>query len=164
MIEIRPADDRDRHGIAELIRAWRPETSEWYATGIGNTSVGSYVATVDGKVVGWIDGHHDSDAWGHARAHAEHPVSWKCSYVIDMFVAPASRRAGVGRGLLEAFAEEGSRLGNTLVLLTPRESEDMQDAGAFFRSCGFEPVESAAEYEGRGPWLMGRSLDPADAA
>lgn len=71
----------------------------------------SYLAVLDGDVVGWC--------WGQ---HMIRPDRTSMMYLHELEVAEAFRRRGLGRALVEAFIDAGRALGATKMFLTTGEA------------------------------------------
>lgn len=71
----------------------------------------SYLAVIDGEVVGWC--------WGQ---HMLRPDRTSMMYLHELEVAEAFRRRGIARALVEAFIEVGRALGASKMFLTTGEA------------------------------------------
>ena len=109
-IEVRRATQADVPALVELMRAFYAESHypldrEWAASSlrtlIGRPDLGA----------GWLASDGTTPA-GHAVLTVRYCMEFGalCGHIDDLFVAPAFRRRGVGRALLDAlFAECGAR-------------------------------------------------------
>ncbi|MFE4539081.1 GNAT family N-acetyltransferase [Streptomyces scopuliridis] len=70
----------------------------------------AFVAADETEILGWC--------WGH---HLARPDSSSMLYVHQLEVAEVHRRQGVGRSLLRAFMEAGTKAGATKMFLTTGE-------------------------------------------
>jgi GNAT superfamily N-acetyltransferase len=70
------------------------------------------------------------------------PQSEETAQVVGMSVAGASRRNGVGRGILEALLNHARARGFRRLILTT--SEGWEDAIGFYGACGFRESVRAA--------------------
>jgi ribosomal-protein-alanine N-acetyltransferase len=122
MISIRPVCEQDLAGIAE-IQAAVPEASQWDPHDYLNYEC--RVAEQAGRVMGFLVCRRTDP--GEAE-------------ILNLAVAPALRRQGVGRQLLDAFL--ASHPGN--VFLEVRESN--QPARRFYERLGFELVTKRLRY------------------
>jgi ribosomal protein S18 acetylase RimI-like enzyme len=148
---IRPVDELDIEDIAAIDEKiggkYRPEVWErrvfYY---LRRDPEGSFVATADGKVVGFMLGEVRSGEFG-----MEEPTGW----VEVLGVDPAYQGRSAGRRLAEAmlghFRGQGAQRVRTLV------DETMPQIERFFRSLGFEaaPVKALALELGPTPAVAG---------
>jgi ribosomal protein S18 acetylase RimI-like enzyme len=139
-LAIRTVDELDIEDIAAIDERiggrYRPEVWEkrifYY---LRRDPEGSFVATADGKVVGFMLGEVRSGEFG-----MEEPTGW----VEVLGVDPAYQGRSAGRRLVEAmlahFRDQGAVRVNTLV------DETMPQIERFFRALGFEaaPVKALA--------------------
>ena len=133
-VRIRPLDELDIEDIAGIDEKiggrYRPEVWERrVAYYLRRDPEGSFVATADGKVVGFMLGEVRSGDFG-----MEEPTGW----VEVLGVDPDFQGRAVGRQLAAAmlghFRTHGAHRVNTLV------DEGMPQIEKFFRALGFEPA------------------------
>ncbi len=90
------------------------------------------VAVEDGAVLGTLDG------YALRRPHARRPEF--LLYEID--VVAEHRRRGIGRALIDAFADEARRRDAENIWVLTHRSNDA--AAALYRACGFAPGRARA--------------------
>lgn len=87
------------------------------------------VATLDGAVAGFVTA---SPTYDSERARG-------CFIVVDLYVAPAARRHGLGRALMAGMAAEARRRGAGCLWWGVDDGDD--EAFAFYRAIGAEAAE-----------------------
>ncbi|MFZ5895859.1 MAG: ribosomal protein S18-alanine N-acetyltransferase [Myxococcota bacterium] len=92
-------------------------------------------------------------------------LTWEVAdeiHIIDVLVAAAARRQGLGRALLREILEQAARGPFRLALLEVRR--DNQPARGLYESLGFVVVGEREKYyaDGEDAVLMRRALSPAD--
>ena len=149
-VAIRPVEELDIEDIAAIDEKiggrYRPDVWEnrvfYY---LRRDPEGSFVATADGRVVGFMLGEVRSGEFG-----MEEPTGW----VEVLGVDPGFQGKSVGRRLATAMLEHFRGLGahrvNTLV------DERMPDIDKFFRSLGFAPAPVRALTMELGAWVQKR--------
>jgi ribosomal protein S18 acetylase RimI-like enzyme len=133
-VRIRPVQELDIEDIASIDEKiggrYRPEVWEkrifYY---LRRDPEGSFVATADGKVIGFMLGEVRSGEFG-----MEEPTGW----VEVLGVDPGFQGRAVGRRLAEAmldhFRKQGAHGVHTLV------DDGMPQIESFFRALGFQPA------------------------
>ena len=133
-VTIRPLDETDLGELVAIDEAitgtYRPKVwDDRVAYYMRRDPEGCFVATVEGKIVGFMLGEVRSGEFG-----LEAPTGW----IEVLGVDPAFRGRAVGRRLAETmlahFRERGAHEVRTLV------AEEMPAIGEFFSSIGFEPA------------------------
>ncbi len=136
---------QELHVAAEPDRFSEPDratVARWFEDVLAADAWTVLVAEVDGEVVGYLLFEQvDRTAGTFTRA-------LRTLYVHQLGVAPAARRQGVGRALLQRVDEAARSLGVTQVALDTWAFNT--DAMAFFERCGFEVFNVR----------LRRSLDP----
>lgn len=137
-VQIRCLEDTDIGGITgideKISGRYRPQIWEQRAGYyMRRDPEASLVATVDGRVVGFMLGEIRSGEFG-----LEEPTGW----IEVLGVDPDQRQGGIGRHLaermLEYFKANGAVKVRTLV------DEDFEGIGSFFSALGFEPAKLQA--------------------
>ena len=103
-------------------------------------ALGAWVAADDGEVLGHVALHpRSSPEVMDAVASATGLVGERVAVIARLLVAPAARRRGTGRALLERGASEAARLGRRAVL----DVVDQHTAAiALYEDCGWTRVGS----------------------
>lgn len=129
-MKIRTMEDRDVKAIAELeIACFSDPWSESSIASELNSRLSYWlVAEVDGKVVGYIGSQSVLDA----------------ADMMNLAVAPAYRRQGIGESLVNALVAHLQQKGIIALLLEVRASND--PAIALYRRLGFEQVGHRPNY------------------
>lgn len=130
---IRPARSRDAPAVARLLTELgypqdAAQAGARLATWAGDPSGTVLIAEVDGAPAGVIA--------GHVVPYLERPGSYV--RVAALAVDSGTRRAGIGRQLLEAVEVWAARLGCRDVEVTSRRTREA--AQAFYRTLGFEDL------------------------
>ncbi|NYH51466.1 GNAT superfamily N-acetyltransferase [Nocardiopsis arvandica] len=148
---VRPAVAEDAPAIVSLIRRAAPHLdTKAYANGHLPDGVVALSAELHGRLVGWLEGVVDAEYTGPGA-----PVPPPHGYVLAVVVDPDTRRQGVGRGLMEAFARVAREAGVRWVFLYPEEGAGAGERVEFFGACGFEAVDGPG---GEHP-VMGARVD-----
>ena len=131
---LRAGDEKALHDI--LLEADFPDQARNILLG-RQTFYEVFVAVDEhGVVVGYLDGHLCSDYAERIAQYVRPPQAWGSI----LAVAGSSRRTGVGRVLLAAFARAARDAGSSYFVCKVDESNDSADRMAFFAACGLRPV------------------------
>jgi GNAT superfamily N-acetyltransferase len=106
-----------------------------------------FLVALDPDLVGYL--------WGDL-----HGISGAASYVREVAVEPGSRRRGVGRGLLGAFARRAADAACDVIYIDPIEGATEEDLILYYERCGFsDPTRwrtTRHQRRGRDRMLEGR--------
>jgi GNAT superfamily N-acetyltransferase len=139
-MRVRRARRSDALVVARLVRALNRQQGDpasrniaaaLLRDGLGpKRFVGVFVAELEGKIVGYAV---------FTRAY-ETSFATRGFYLNDLYIVPARRRHGIGRALIAAIVQEGSRTGATFLWWASRPWN--QEAHRFYASLGarMEPV------------------------
>jgi len=106
-----------------------------------------HVAEVDGAVVGCALWYLNYSTW-----KGSHGI-----YLLDLYVQPAHRGSGLGRGLLAALAAESERRGLTGLEWSVLDWN--RPAIAFYQALGAQPVDGWTTYQLTGAALSALARD-----
>lgn len=119
----------DREVFRRAVRRFRGVESS--GTFLDSPGTVSFLAVEDGDVVGWC--------WGQ---HIERPDDTSMLYLHELDVADSHRNQGIGRALVEAFLNEGRRLGAVKAFLTTGTTN--APARALYERLGFELADQGS--------------------
>lgn len=146
MINVRWATDADADALVRLYveGGWDPEHDVAVRHVVEDPRLVAEDAS--GDVVGFIDGRFEGSRFEGGRIYNERFGAFEdlptphC--MLDKAcVYPHARRAGVGRRLLHAFANEAQARGCSHVALMVDWGEGKEDRLAFFAAVGFYPLD-----------------------
>lgn len=164
-VEVRSAQVEDYAALAEIeeLGVWRSLPSPMYFP----DEMAEYtVAVVDGRVWGFLAGHHDSDAWAACELTSAPPADWTVSMVSNLLVHPTARGHGLGAALLRDFFRRAARTGSEWVMIHPAECGGGRLSSGMSSLCaraGLRLVEPKARpgKRAKAPSLMAAPLRPS---
>ncbi|MCU1568074.1 MAG: acetyltransferase, family protein [Pseudarthrobacter sp.] len=158
-VQIRRVSQDDHAELADLVKPWNSTKSAdlRYGKTLGPEYT-NFVATTDGRIVGWLQGVHNSKLWEQFHRHEEPPVGPRCSYVYFLYVDPSVRKRGFGAELLGEFETDALDSGNHFVCLDPNSREYDPPSFRFYLK---QHYSFAGESAGSYSHLMGKHLDYA---
>ncbi|OMH23561.1 hypothetical protein BKD30_11610 [Tersicoccus phoenicis] len=145
--------------LAELLAGWKPGKTA--SLGPPTPNLPATVAEVDGRLVGFLTGHHRFRHWEALPDHRGLAGSHG-SWLAELFVHPAHRRAGVGAALVSHFIDESVAAGASMVVVRPDASDSGVEQTArqcFFLAQGFVVLRLDPDVRFLPEWLMGRPND-----
>ena len=125
------------------------------------------VAVVDGRVWGFLQGHHDSTAWAACLVSPAPPETWTCSTVCYFTVHPDARGHHLASAMLREFMARARAAGSQWMTLHPAEcgtGRGLSPAmAALCTSAGLRYVEPLAVHRRHTPTLMAAPLTDTPA-
>jgi ribosomal protein S18 acetylase RimI-like enzyme len=124
-----------QHHAADPVRFMLPDDVEegyvwWLGRELENPDAVLLVALVDQAVEGYAYGRMEERDWNALRD--------RCGALHDIYVAPAARRKGIARALVEEMVRRLGELGAPQVVLATAWGNE--SAQALFRAMGFRPT------------------------
>ena len=140
---VRPAKPRDADAVLALMEGLtRPAVADdpapqrdVFLKHLEHDDAQVFVAELDGEIAGAVS------LWIQPRLNWTTPQAW----IPDLYVAPAFRRRGAARGLLDACAEEARRRGCHALVL--ESGHHRAEAHSLYESYGFEHYARAYKLE-----------------
>lgn len=157
-MEIRELHRSELNELADLIGGWVPGKAANFRAGqVPSGRYQNLVAVSESRLVGWLEGMHDSGLWNAFHGLPDELSGPRCSFIDFLYVRPDWRRERVvGPTLLAVFEDEAQRRGNGFVCTNPQPGEAEQRVQAFYREQGYSLAGHAA---GQLHYLMGKHLD-----
>lgn len=152
---------RHRPELTELLAGWKPGKTA--GTGPQTPNLPATVAELDGRLVGILTGHHRFRDWN-ALLDFRHLAGADGSWLAELFVHPAHRRAGIGTALVRHFIDESVAAGCRLVVVRPDQTDteaEQEVRQEFFVQLGFRALRLDPDVRFLPDWLMGRPNDLA---
>lgn len=160
-VEVRPALPADYDALEEIdqLGNW-PSLSSRYSFDLDCQEY--TVALVEGRIWGFLQGHHDALGWQACTMSPAPPETWTVSSADFFTVHPDARGHGLGGALLRDFMARSRAAGSQWMMLHPAEcGAGTQLSPAMRRLCahaGLRFVEPSQERRRRAPWLMATPL------
>jgi GNAT superfamily N-acetyltransferase len=149
--DIHPLAERE-FDVAGREMAWRPRALHLECLDRQHRGELTYlVAWVGALPVG-----HVGVTWLSDRRWSEFPRRHGCAEVEDLFVAPAHRRTGIGRALMERAETEARRCGVWSLGLSTGLDPGYAEARALYCSLGYRRISGPFIESGRVPSDDGR--------
>ena len=143
-VTIRPAEPRDSPGIRTLLT----QMPRWESAAHRLSRSQGLVAVDDqGRIIGWLSGHHNSPAWENIPGYNMHE-DWRCSFVEWLLVDENCRSTGIGASLLERFALESSEAGRDTIIASPQAGEHERVLLEFYYRLGYRRASSGHVHRG----------------
>ncbi|OMH32246.1 GNAT family N-acetyltransferase [Tersicoccus sp. Bi-70] len=145
--------------LADLMAGWKPGKTASLGPQTPNLPV--TVAELDGRLVGFLTGHHRFRDWN-ALVDLRHLAGTDGSWLAELFVHRERRRTGIGAALVRHFVGESIAAGCSAVVVRPDASDTVEEQEvrkAFFLELGFRPLHLDPTIRFLPDWLMGRPND-----
>lgn len=115
----------------EAIRGYGPDTRpEWAGRDLELTFLAE---DDDGRACGFIYGCDRP-----RKGECVFPDTARVAEIVELYVAPEARHAGLGKKLVDAFRQAAQEMGYTHLRLYSA-ARRFDDIVAFYRGCGFDP-------------------------
>lgn len=151
--ELKPSDHAD---LADLIREWKSSVARELLYKGFPRHIRNLVLTERDRLVGWIQGTHDSKLWQQFHSYPDPPSGPRCTFVTYLYVDRAERGGGFGRDLLDAFELESRQNGNEFICLDPNPGKYERPVEDFYRK---QHYFIAGPQAGGHQQLMGKHLE-----
>lgn len=150
--ELRPSDHR---ALADLIHEWKPAVARELRYKGFSRDLRNLVVTEQDRLVGWIQGCHNSKLWEQFHFRPDPPKGPYCSFVTYLYVDRVQREDGLGRALLAEFEIETVKNRNDFICLDPNAGPYERPVHDFYRKLHyFEAGYQAGSHK----HLMGKHL------
>ncbi|TQJ58045.1 acetyltransferase (GNAT) family protein [Arthrobacter sp. SLBN-83] len=150
--ELRPAD---HPALADLIHEWKPTVARDLEYKGFSRDLRNLVLTEQDRLVGWIQGCHNSKLWEQFHFRPDPPEGPYCSFVTYLYVCRLQREGGLGKALLAEFEIEAAQNGNDFICLDPSAGAYERPVHGFYRK---QHYFEAGHQAGSHKHLMGKHL------